>query len=346
MAGTIARTPPRVGDGEAEADRRALSFDMLAACGYSTLHAVVMAHPLELLDKSRLFDSEVQEAILHAASRLAPRPTTALLMRRQPARKLATGFSALDAALDGGLQGGTTTEIVGPSAAGKTQLCLQATATTLLTDEASLVVYVDVDHTFSAHRLATMLGERGGASQERVRRCLARVVVLRPLSCDLLLETATRLADWDGAEALLIIDSISALPRAEYSRALGADRHAFLAQMSALLKERTARQGSVALVTNDMQAQLPGRAGHGLTDWDETAAIPSLGVTWAHNINYRISLRPAGMGGRCSRGAGEAVALLAHIAKSPTCDNATIAFSIGAAGLHEASEAHQPHATV
>ncbi len=63
-----------------------------------------------------------------------------------------TGCSRLDEMLEGGVLTGDVTELVGPSGAGKTQLCMQiCTVVTSVTDASAL--YIDTCSSFSVPRV-------------------------------------------------------------------------------------------------------------------------------------------------------------------------------------------------
>ena len=95
---------------------------------------------------------------------------------------ISTGSLSLDKMLGGGLRAGLVTEVFGHPGTGKTQLCLTAAVTSLLTSSSpGLVFYVDTKGDFSADRFLQILGSRSpeetsSGSQEardRLRVCTA-----------------------------------------------------------------------------------------------------------------------------------------------------------------------------
>ncbi|CAM6098241.1 unnamed protein product [Calypogeia fissa] len=69
---------------------------------------------------------------------------------------LPIGCASVDSLLDGGLQEGTITELVGASSTGKSQMCMQAAASVAYWLH-STVIYVDTCRTFSGKRVAEIL---------------------------------------------------------------------------------------------------------------------------------------------------------------------------------------------
>ncbi|XP_057852060.2 DNA repair protein RAD51 homolog 4 isoform X2 [Cryptomeria japonica] len=69
---------------------------------------------------------------------------------------LPTGCEGVDSLLGGGLLEGTLTELVGPSASGKTQICLRATSHVAYHSQAA-VMYLDTCNSFSSKRVVDFL---------------------------------------------------------------------------------------------------------------------------------------------------------------------------------------------
>ena len=92
-----------------------------------------------------------------------------------------SSWAGLDAALGGGLSWGGVTEVAGEAGSGKTQLCLQLTASALLPSwlggAESGVAYVDTEGCFNPGRLAeiyagslALVGEEVGSTLDEERR--------------------------------------------------------------------------------------------------------------------------------------------------------------------------------
>lgn len=221
---------------------------------------------------------------------------------------VATGFDALDRALGDGLRVGWLTELAGPAGSGKTQCCLQAAALCARTAD---VVVLDAEGSFRAERLFEIARARGWADVD-----LRRVHVSRPKSVDEL-RLAVRVGETKAAETrarLLIVDSIAALVRVDFSADELRDRQAYLADIASELKRIARSRRLAVLVTN-----------HVRTDIDNDTLEPALGLIWYHSVTTRLLFEPAPAG---SRG---------HITvvKSPAVPRTSVAYSILTRGLDD-----------
>ncbi|XP_023215141.1 DNA repair protein RAD51 homolog 4-like isoform X1 [Centruroides sculpturatus] len=84
-----------------------------------------------------------------------------------------TGCPRLDEILDGGIYTGEITEIVGPPAAGKTQLC-HSMVTSVCLETRHSALYIDTGGSFSCRRIADMLKSRN-VSQMDADNILQRI---------------------------------------------------------------------------------------------------------------------------------------------------------------------------
>ncbi|KAK8926675.1 hypothetical protein KSP39_PZI018441 [Platanthera zijinensis] len=73
-------------------------------------------------------------------------------------RFLPTGCEGLDTLLGGGLRQGHLTELVGPSASGKTQICLYV-ASYVAVKHFGSIVFFDTSNSFSPNRVASMINQ-------------------------------------------------------------------------------------------------------------------------------------------------------------------------------------------
>jgi len=157
-----------------------------------------------------------------------------------------TGFSALDAALGGGLPRGRILELFGPPSCGKTTLALQIAAR--LERDGLTVGWIDADHAFDP-----VYAARLGVSIERL-------AALEPASAEDALEMARRLAA-SAAVDLLVVDSAAALvPRLEMATAIGESGYGLQARVLASglrkLVREAARAGLTALFLNQTRGRL------------------------------------------------------------------------------------------
>ena len=115
--------------------------------------------------------------------------------------------------LGGGLRGGLVTEVFGHPGTGKTQLCLTAAATSLLTSP-GLVFYLDTKGDFSSERFLQILVNRSSSetascgsleasARDRLRLCTAT-------TASDLAEAVDLIERLDEAEvSLVVVDNIS-----------------------------------------------------------------------------------------------------------------------------------------
>ena len=114
--------------------------------------------------------------------------------------------------LGGGLRGGLVTELFGHPGTGKTQLCLTAAATSLLTSP-GLVFYIDTKGDFSVERFIQILESRSSekvssgsleaSARDRLRLCTATTASDLAEAVDLI----ERLEE--AEVSLVVVDNIS-----------------------------------------------------------------------------------------------------------------------------------------
>ena len=142
-------------------------------------------------------------------------------LRKQVIR-ITTGSAALDLILGGGIETSSITELFGEFRTGKSQLCHTLCVTCQLAFEnkggQAKTVYLDTEGNFRPERIEA-IAERFGLDPEQT---LENIIVARVFSHEEQMETvkliAALIADPDqGPFRLLVIDSIIALFRAEFS---------------------------------------------------------------------------------------------------------------------------------
>lgn len=302
---------------------------------------------LEMLHTTRLFSEDLHLLIEAAVQATAPPICTARQLSRTGAH-LQTGLPTLDVALAGGLAVGTVTEITGIAGSGKTQMCLHLAARAVLDDPHAHVVYIDTERSFTARRFASILnglapdgvGTISAEADDPVLRArLDRVIVVRPLSSAHLIGAVQALGQFMAKQikvALIVIDSIGALVRAEFDREARMKRVEHLTALSAAIKRMADKLQAVVVVANQVVrliddgaslcGELEGQAGARLQ--------PSLGVSWAHNVNYRLLFQCMHGEARVSR-QPDACRRSIRIEKSPKSAQSTVVVRIGEAGLAE-----------
>ncbi|GAQ77799.1 DNA repair protein RAD51 [Klebsormidium nitens] len=269
-------------------------------------HGIYTVEDFLAYDLYRLGDGELQKQVIagllqHVAATtnctwtdgatLFERLTTSTTL-------VSTGCPSIDDVIGGGLRPGTITELVGTSASGKTQLCLQAAAAAALELRAS-VAFIDTSNSFSAHRLAQIVTGLHGKDKfvehkQELRNVARRVLCFKAFD----IYTALRLLDdllvhMDGAESkrggdgnqgdffqklqLLILDSASAI----ISPVLGGAHtqgHALMVSLSGLLRQIALKHNIAVLVTNHTVSGEGGRP------------KPALGESWKSVPSVRLAL--------------------------------------------------------
>jgi recombination protein RecA len=158
---------------------------------------------------------------------------------------LATGFAALDSALNGGLPRSAIVELFGPSSSGKTTLALQIVARTQKSN--GTAAWIDAEHAFDAPYAAS-LGVQ-----------VAEIPLAQPESAEQALEIACKLVG-SSAVDLLIVDSAAALvPRLELQSAIGDSgeglHNRVLASGLRKLSRIAAGSGTVVLFLNQTRSR-------------------------------------------------------------------------------------------
>lgn len=126
---------------------------------------------------------------------------------------LATGCDRIDAFLQGGLQEGFLTELVGPSSSGKTQVCLLA-ASSVAKYYSGRIMFIDTGNSFSVKRVAHFVNQSstGGNAKRVLDKILYHPVFDIFTLFDVLHEVLSSLKHQTGPRLrMLIVDSISSL---------------------------------------------------------------------------------------------------------------------------------------
>jgi RAD51-like protein 1 len=301
----------------------------------------------------------VRDMLDTVAKSIAPRPEVAwdiLMHKRNAPAFLSTQLGPLDRALHGGIPAGTVTELVGRAGVGKTQMCLTLAALAAVPNLESAacssgVVYIDTEQKFDPTRLHQMVWERCRRRQDGVfRRASAEqlgrictdavdhVTVFTLTSCKELvgrLRALQRLVIEKNVK-LLIVDSVAAVARQEYSSIV--HRQAWLNQQASLLKYIAERFDIPVVVTNQVTTRL--------ADDEKLPAnlTPALGNTWSHCVNTRLFLDKVGESTAVGRGGEPDAAAdpdigsreIVHtmvIQKSPMAGRLRLNYRIGEQGI-------------
>jgi RAD51-like protein 1 len=241
------------------------------------------------------------ERLLDAVSLdVAPRPTTALEIRRRvDLNTLPTGLELIDRKLLGGVPARSVTELVGAPGVGKTQfsmmvsvLALRQAASRAAPGERYGVAYIDTEAGFRSERALQMADSLFPVILGDARQQVAsRLHYLHLTSTRALMSTLEQLESLiiEQGIRLVVLDSAAALARKEFGRETLAERQRMLGKQAAMLKQLAEDFAIPIIVTNQMTTYRTGVApGTGEESNEQLAA--ALGNTWAHSVNTRLEL--------------------------------------------------------
>ena len=237
---------------------------------------------------------------------------------------LATGSSALDGLLNGGIETGSITEVFGEFRTGKSQLCHTLCVTVQRPiDQGGAegkAIFVDTEGTFRPQNLVK-IAERFGMNPEEV---LENVICARAHNSEQqleLLQDAAALMS-ESRFALMIVDSATALYRTDYTgRGELSERQMHLGQFLRQLTRLAEEFGIAVVITNQVVANPDGMS------FAKDASKPIGGNIIAHASTTRLKLR---------KGRGEN--RVCSVYDSPTLPEAEATFAIEQAGIEDAHE--------
>lgn len=236
---------------------------------------------------------------------------------------ISTGDSNIDKCLGGGIRLGSLIEVVGESAAGKTQLCLQlAISAQQGTSSAAEVVYISTEGAFPVNRLESMtkpfvLRTRGepAAADLNMDELLDRMHVAEFED----METMFHAMDYKipallstGKVQLVVVDSIAAHLRfsdqdSDNSMEFYRERSERLISMAAKCKRWASEYSCAFLFINQVSDSFAEEQGgsNGVSDMSVVDTdvdgehnmmamvprkVPALGSTWANIVDMRIMM--------------------------------------------------------
>ncbi|CAG8641111.1 7420_t:CDS:2 [Dentiscutata heterogama] len=295
--------------------------------GYATVEAVAFSPRKALLTIKGISEAKVDK-ILSEAIKLSPRmgfeSATLVQKRRENYFYISTGSKALDKLL--GVECGSITEIFGEFRTGKSQLCHTLAVTCQLAIKngggEGMCIYIDTEGTFRPERIVSV-SERYSMDNQEV---LDNIAVARAYNTDhqmtLLVQAAAMMTE--ARFALIIVDSVTALYRTDYSgRGELAARQMHLAKFLRALLRLADEFGVAVVITNQVVSSVDGNILFpGATD-----KKPIGGNIIAHASTTRLSLR---------KGKGEA--RVCKIYDSPCLPEAEADFRIGPGGIEDIND--------
>ncbi|KAJ7330085.1 hypothetical protein JRQ81_016259 [Phrynocephalus forsythii] len=301
----------------------------LKSVGICTIKGIQMTTRRALCNVKGLSEAKV-EKIKEAANKLIePGFLTAFEYseKRKMVFHIPTGSQEFDKLLGGGIESMAITEAFGEFRTGKTQLAHTLCVTAQLpgTDgyTGGKIIFIDTENTFRPDRLRD-IADRFNADQDAV---LDNVLYARAYTSEHQMElldyVAAKFHEEPGIFKLLIIDSIMALFRVDFSgRGELAERQQKLAQMLSRLQKISEEYNVAVFMTNQMTAD-PGAT----MTFQADPKKPIGGHILAHASTTRISLR---------KGRGEL--RIAKIYDSPEMPENEATFAITPGGIGDAKE--------
>lgn len=295
----------------------------LEAAGIYDLMGLAVLSPSELAELAGLGEASARKAIQAARKMMDLGFSDGLEFaeKRKEIFYITTGSKNLDNLLGGrGIETKAITEAYGAFGSGKTQLGLSLSVNVQLPVEKGgangKAVFIDTEGTFRPERIK-QLAERYGANPEKV---LKNILVARAFNSDhqiLLLDKVNELIKDGEPIRLIIVDSLTAHFRAEFSgRGQLADRQQRLNKYLHQLLKLAEQHNLAVYVTNQVMADPAQMFG------DPTKAVG--GNIVAHASTYRIYLRR-----------GKKDTRVAKLIDSPNLpDNETV-FAVDAQGLKD-----------
>jgi len=272
----------------------------LENAGVFDMMSLAVMSPASLSDAAGVSTAVARKAIQAARELLELGFTDGMefAKRRENIIYISTGSGNLNELLGGrGLESRAITEAFGAFGSGKTQLSLSLAVNVQLPKEQGgadgKCVFIDTEGTFRPQRIR-QIAEDIGANPEKV---LKNILVARAFNSDhqmLLLEKVTDLIRSGEPIKLMIIDSLTAHFRAEYSgRGQLADRQQKLNRYMHDLMKLAEQHNIVVYVTNQVMSNPAQMFG------DPTTAIG--GNIVGHASTYRIYLRRGKQGSRVAK---------------------------------------------
>lgn len=247
--------------------------------------------------------------------------------KRKQVFRISTGSQELDKLLGGGIESMSITEVFGEFRTGKTQLshtlCISTQMPGANGYSGGKVVFIDTENTFRPDRLRD-IADRFNVDQTAV---LDNVLYARAYTSEhqyeLLDFVAAKFYEEPGVFKLLIVDSIMALFRVDFSgRGELADRQQKLAQLLSRLQKIAEEYNVACFVTNQMTAD-PGAT----MSFQADPKKPIGGHILAHASTTRVMFRK-----------GRAENRIAKIYDSPDLPENEATFAISNGGVIDAKE--------
>ncbi|MBS7624443.1 DNA repair and recombination protein RadA [Candidatus Bathyarchaeota archaeon] len=260
----------------------------LRAAGYTTIEAVAVTPPMEIVERTGIGLGTVLKIQESARKMLSADFKTAreYYEHRKSMRRCTTGSKKLDEILGGGIETQAITELIGEYGSGKTQLCLMLSVTAQLPyDRGGLegkVAFIDTEGTFMPERIYQIASGLGLNPNEVANNIFVARAYNSSHQC-LLIDRLFTLCPENNVK-LVVVDSMISHFRGEYiGRETLSERQQKLNQYLHKLLRLAEAYNLAVVITNQVQAN-PAAF---FTDPNR----PAGGNIMAHACTHRVYLR-------------------------------------------------------
>lgn len=270
----------------------------LRAAGFTTIEAIAVTPPIEIVEKTNLGLSTVLKIQESARRMLSADFKTALEVyeQRKNMRRCTTGSKKLDEILGGGVETQAITELIGEYGSGKTQLCMMLSVTAQLPYERGglegRVVFIDTEGTFMPERIYQIATGLGLNPRETASNIFVARAYNSSHQC-LLIDRLFTLCPEHNVK-LVVVDSMISHFRGEYiGREMLSERQQKLNQYLHKLLRLAEAYNLAVVITNQVQANPAAFFGD--------PNRPAGGHIMAHACTHRVYLRKGNKGVRIAR---------------------------------------------
>lgn len=296
--------------------------------GFFTVESIAFAPRKHILTVKGISEGKVQKLLDEAFKRVPMGFTSAELVNQKRADMIyiTTGSRELDKLLNGGIETGSLTELIGEFRTGKTQLCHTLAVTCQLPVSANgaegKCLYIDTESTFRPERVLSVAG-RYKMNETDV---LKNICTARAYNTDHQMNLLSQAAGMmmKSRFSLVIIDSATAHYRTDYSgRGELANRQMHLGKFLRSLQNLANEFGVAVVLTNQVVANVD--QGPMMMMGDNKKPIG--GNIMAHASTTRLFLK---------KGRGET--RICKVYDSPNLREADATFAINADGIGDVKE--------
>ncbi len=295
------------------------TIDKLLKAGYLTLKSVAVAPAKEIKKRTGMGMDTALKVTAIARTKVDPGYVSALEMleRRKNLLKCTTGSDSLDSILNGGVETGAITELIGEFGSGKTQICYTLSVMAQRpVEEKGLsgnVCVIDTESTFLPERI-TQIAEARGYDTTKI---LGKILIARAYNSEhqiILIDNLPEICHKENIK-LVIVDNMIGHFRGEYiGRGTLAERQQKLGHcLHSLL--RLAEAFNLAVVVTNQVMSTPD------TVYGDPNK-PTGGNVMAHACTHRVYLRR-----------GKANTRLARVIDSPYLPEVKVRFAITEEGV-------------